>query len=171
MSQDELVDIVNEKGEVVGITTKKEAHEKGLLHKTAIAEVVDSKGRWLFVKQPIGKQDVGQYVSPAGGHVVSGESDELALRREVEEEIGLSGDYKYEYIGKTIYNRHVIGRHENHYFIVYKIYSDHIPVLNHECESYKYFTEEELKKELRQNPGSFAKPVHFIVKNFFTEFL
>lgn len=88
MPEDELVDIVDENENKIGVATKREAHAQGLLHKTVISEVVDSSGRWLLVKQASHKQDAGQYVSPVGGHVASGETNEQALRREVSEEIG-----------------------------------------------------------------------------------
>ena len=146
MPQDELVDIVDNNGNILEVVSKKEAHKKGLLHKTVISEVIDSKGQWLMVKQSSTRQDAGQYVSPVGGHVTSGETDIEALKREANEELGLTGDYKIELVGKKIFNRFVIGRHENHLFVVYKIYSDQKPVINEESDSYKYFAEEEMKR-------------------------
>jgi isopentenyl-diphosphate delta-isomerase len=167
MSQNELVDIVDENGNFLEVVSKREAHEKGLLHKVVITEVIDSKGQWIMVKQSKSRQDAGQYVSPVGGHVTSGEKDIEALKREANEELGLTGDFKIELIGRKIFNRDVIGRHENHLFIVYKIYSDQEPVINEESESYKYFTEEEIKKELKENPETFGGAFHFVVKTFF----
>lgn len=167
MSQDELIDIINENGDVLEVVSKREAHERGLLHKTVISEVIDSQGRWLMVKQSKDRQDAGQYVSPVGGHVTSGESEEDALKREASEELGLTGDLKYEYVGRKIYNRNVLGRQENHFFIMFRIFSDHTPVLNYESESCKYFTEDELKTELKSNPKIFGDAFHFVVENFF----
>ena len=64
MSQDELLDIVDENENILNAVTKRDAHRDGLLHKTVISEVIDSKRRWLFVKQASDRQDAGQYVSP-----------------------------------------------------------------------------------------------------------
>jgi len=130
----EMVDIVDEKLTILYQTTKKEAHEKGLLHKCVIATLFNSKGELMLVKPYSHKQDAGQFVSPVGGHVSAGESDEDALKREVMEEIGLSG-FPYKLKGTGIFNRHVLGRHENHYFILYEIFSDETPVLGDEAES------------------------------------
>lgn len=165
MSQDELVDIVDENGNFLKVVSKREAHEKGLLHKTVISEVIGSDGRWIMTKQAKGKQDIG-YVSPIGGHVSAGETEDEALKRESLEEFGLK-NFKYELVGRAMLNRFVIGRQENHFFVVYKIYSDEKPVLNHEIESIKYFTEEELKRELKEKPKNFGDAFHFVVKTFF----
>jgi isopentenyl-diphosphate delta-isomerase len=160
------VDIVDEKGNFIKVVSKQQAHEKGLLHKTVISQLVDSNGRWLLIKPSKGRQDEGQYVSPMGGHVSAGETDVQALKREMNEELGLRGDIKYELIGKTIFNRFVIGRQENHFFIMYKSYSNKEPILSHEAESCKYFTEEELKRELKENPELFGDAFHFVAKKF-----
>jgi len=166
MPQDELVDVVDEAGNKLKTVTKKEAHQLGLLHQTVISEVIDSRGRWLMVKQSSDKQDADQFVSPVGGHITSGETEEETLKREALEELGLS-DFKYEYVDRAIFNRHVIGRQENHLFIIYKIYSDNKPLLNEEAESYEYFTEEELKSRFKKYPEQFGDAFHFVVKRFF----
>ncbi len=171
MSQDEVVDIVNEQGLTIGIVSKKEAHQNGLLHKVVVSEVIDSQGRWLLVKQSSDRQDAGKYVSPMGGHVSAGESNDDALKRETYEELGLAGAYRYELAGTAILNRTVIGRQENHYFVVYKIFSDARPILNQESESFRYLTPDELKIELAERPHHFGQAFHFIVKNIFPELL
>jgi len=167
MTQGELVDIIDENGNFLEIVSKQEAHKRGLLHKTVISEVIDPKGRWLMVKQSKGRQDAGQYVSPVGGHVSAKETEVEALKREASEELGLTGEFEYKFVGQAVFNRFVIGRQENHLFIMYKIFSDTKPTINHEYESYKYFTEEELKKELKENPKLFGDAFHFVIKTFF----
>lgn len=161
----ERVDIVDNLDRVMYSTTKEEAHEKGLLHRTVIAEVRDSKRRWLFIKQSADRQDAGRYVSPVGGHVKTGETEDNALKRETFEELGLK-DFKYRPVGKVIFNRFVVGRQENHYFILYEIDSNAMPVLNHESESYTYFTSRELAKQLKENPRQFGDAFHVLVREF-----
>lgn len=80
---DEIVEVIDKNGKIIGQISKQIAHEKGLLHKTVIAEVINPKDEIMLVKPYSHKQDAGQYVSPVGGHVSAGESDEEALKREV----------------------------------------------------------------------------------------
>lgn len=168
---DEHVDIVDEQNMVIGSSSKKEVHEKGLLHKTVIAEVMGTDGKWTLVKQAADRQDAGQFVSPVGGHVQSGETDEDALRREANEEYGLSGVFLFRYVGKKIFNREVKGRKENHYFILYEIITDEKPILNNESVDFKRFSREELKKGFAENPKQFGDAFHFIVQTFYPELL
>lgn len=106
-----------------------------------------------------------------GGHVTAGESNEQALRREAEEELGLTGNYKFELAGKAIFNRQILGRKENHYFIVFKIFSDDVPKLNHESVDFRYFTEDEIRQELKSHPEIFGGGFHFVVKSIFPHLL
>src|SRR4051812_28456366 len=117
---DELVDIVDVNDNLFCTVLKSEAHKKGLLHRCVIGGVKTSEGRIMLVKQSSTRQDAGQHVSPVGGHVKSGETIEEALLRETIEELGLE-KFEQKFIGKAIFNREVLGRIENHYFIVYEI--------------------------------------------------
>lgn len=170
MDDSEQVDIVDQQGDVLETTSKEDAHRRGLLHKTVITEVIDSQGRWLLVRQSKNRQDAGQFVSPVGGHVRAGESEDEALRREAGEEVGLTGDFRYELVGRAVFDRHVLGRQENHFFILFKIYSDEKPILNHESESCRYFTEDDLRNEFTHHPEHFGEAFHFVVRTFFPEF-
>lgn len=165
---EEVVDVVNESDEVLSQITKGEAHEKGLLHRTTIGEVIDSQGRWILVKQSSDRQDAGQYVSPVGGHVKAGESEDDALKREAMEECSIEG-FDFKLIGKKIFNRDILGRHENHYFILYEIYSDKEIKINEESVGYKAFTKDELKDALKKTPEMFGAAFHFVLKEFYPE--
>ena len=165
-----MIDVVDLDCKVLHKTTKGEAHKKGLLHRTVIAEIRNSKGEWLLVKQSPDRQDAGQYVSPVGGHVQAGESDEAALLREAFEETGLI-DFAYETVGKFVFERHVIGRHENHYFIVFKITSDEELVLNHESVEYVTFSEEQLRQRIQEAPHQFGDAFFALVGRFYPHLL
>ncbi len=167
---EEIVDIVDINCNVTGTMPKSEAHVKGALHRTVIGEVRRSNGDWVLVKQAGDRQDAGQYVSPVGGHVKAGESDDDALRREAQEEIGLSS-IDSEFVGRFVFERTVLGRHENHYFIVYKITTDEEFTLNHEAVSYISFTEAALQTALRQHPEQFGGALFALLQQFYPHLL
>lgn len=166
LSNEENVDIVNDKGEVIGKTTKSQAHTQNILHQTVIAELIDSDSNWLLVKQASDKQDAGQFVSPVGGHVRAGETAIVALLREVKEEIGLE-KFDYKYVGKSIFRREILNRKENHLFVVYEIYSDEEVVLNKESVSFNKLSKNKLQTMLKTNPNKFGDAFHFVWKTFY----
>ncbi len=163
--QDELIDIVDEVNNVLYAGSKFEAHEKGLLHRTVIGELRTSDGRICLVRQTPDRQDAGQFVTPIGGHVQSGETEEEALIREAQEEIGVS-DIKYKLLGRKIYNREVLGRKENHYYVVFQVIYDGELKLGSEADAFEYFTLEQLKIEMEYNPAKFGDSFKFVYQNF-----
>ncbi|MBU1327189.1 NUDIX domain-containing protein [Patescibacteria group bacterium] len=167
---DELVDIVDWNNVIIGKTTKQEAHEKGLLHRTVIAEVINPHGKWALVRQASDRQDAGQFVSPVGGHIRSGESEIEALRRETEEETGIT-EFTSKYIGKAIYNRRVLGRCENHFFILFEIYTNQKPRLNHESVEYRWFSPQEIRTTIANNPDIIGDALHFVARTFYPNLL
>lgn len=165
---DEMVDIVDNDDAVLYSIRKVEAHEQGLLHRTVIAGIFDSQGRWVFARQSPTRQDAGQLVSPVGGHVQAGETIENALKREALEETGLA-DFDFSYVGKIIYDRRVLGRHENHYFVYFRITSDHEPVGNEESVGFERFTEAQLRQEIAERPERFGAAFYAIIDAFYPQ--
>lgn len=164
---DELVDIVDSEDKTIGNAMKSLAHQNGLLHRTVIAEVIGANRTWTLVEQSNNKQDTGQYVSAIGGHVGSGEDIVVALKREAREEYGLTGNFKFKLIGKKIYSRTIKGNKENHYFILFEIYTNKKPILDQESVGYKVFSEDNLANELRIHPEKFGPPFMFLINSFY----
>jgi 8-oxo-dGTP pyrophosphatase MutT (NUDIX family)/NTP pyrophosphatase (non-canonical NTP hydrolase) len=165
----ELIDVVDEDDNILRQVDKHTAHKKGLLHRT-VGGVKDKKGRIMLVKQSSDRQDAGQYVSPVGGHVRSGESIEDAIKREAAEELGIDIK-KFDLVGKSIFNRKVLGRIENHLFIVYEIEFEGKINLGVEADEFRWFSEEELKSELKHNPKLFGDAYHFIIKELYPHYV
>jgi 8-oxo-dGTP pyrophosphatase MutT (NUDIX family) len=171
MSADEIVDIVDQDNQILRQATKLEAHKHGWLHRTVLAEVRDPEGRIVLVEQASDRQDPGQYVCPVGGHVRTGETEEEALDRETEEEIGMR-NVPHQLQGRLIYDRKVLGRQENHFFIVYMLTCDPAQFsLGDEAVGYKTFTPAELKQAILDTPQMFGPPQLFLLKQFHPELL
>lgn len=166
---DELVDIIDESGGIVEQALKTIAHEQGLLHKTVIG-CLRKDDMWHLVRQAADRQDAGQLVNPVGGHVQAGETDIDALLRECSEEIG-TRNITYNEIGRARFHRQVIGRDENHMFIVYEIMTNDPITLNHEAESIHMFDEESLKLQLTSQPEVFGNAYYFVLEKFYPHML
>lgn len=165
----ELVDIVDEQGNVLRQELKTEAHKHGWLHKTTIG-YLKYGDKWSLVRQASDRQDAGQLVAPVGGHVQASESELDALLRESEEEIG-TRDIHYSHVGNAIFHRQVIGRDENHLFFVYEISTDDTIVLGPEAVALETFEPEQLKQALKETPEKFGAAYYFVLEHFYPDYL
>src|SRR5690606_30818863 len=101
MSADEIIDIVDENDRVVGRSPRGEAYARGLRHRCAFVLARDAEGR-IFVH----RRTPGKLVFPSlydmfvGGVVGAGEDYDEAALREAEEELGVSGLPRPEYLFK-----------------------------------------------------------------------
>ncbi|WP_431121658.1 NUDIX hydrolase [Flagellimonas flava] len=88
---DELVDILDENGNLTGQTClKSEAHLKGYFHPTVHVWFYTVDGKVLFQKRAANKDTFpGLWDVSVAGHIEAGEDVIEAAVREVEEEIGL----------------------------------------------------------------------------------
>jgi len=93
---EELLDIVNKKGETVKTLPRSEIHgDPSLLHKVVHVIVFNSKGDLLLQKRSMNKDVApGKWDTSIGGHVNASETLDAALKRESEEELGIK---KYTY--------------------------------------------------------------------------
>lgn len=88
---EEIFDVVDEGDVVVGRATRREVHEKGLLHRAVHVFVVNRHGELLLQKRSRFK-DVhpGVWDSSAAGHLDAGEDYQSAALRELAEEMGVT---------------------------------------------------------------------------------
>lgn len=165
----EVVDIVDEQGNVLRQVLKTEAHQHGWLHKTVIGYLKYGDD-WALVRQAADRQDAGQLVAPVGGHVRAGEDDIVALLRESQEEIGVN-KVTFRHVGTARFHRQVIGRDENHLFIVYEIATPDEVRLGDEAVAIERFTEAELRQAMIERPEHFGDAYYFVFEKFYPSYL
>ncbi len=88
---DELLDVVNEKGEIIRTVSRSEVHgNPSLIHRVVHVLVFNSDGKLLLQKRSLNKDvAAGKWDTSVGGHVNAGESLHDAVLRETEEELGI----------------------------------------------------------------------------------
>ncbi len=89
---EEYLDILDENGKVTGKSaSREEVHSRGLWHKTAQVLLMNSKGSIFIHRRAKSKKYYsGLWDVYFGGHVLSGETSQQTLIREVQEEISLT---------------------------------------------------------------------------------
>lgn len=89
--QDERFDVVDEDDNVIGVTTRGEAHRNPSLLHRSVGILVFCDGKLLVQKRSPTKDTYpGYWTCSAAGHVDSGETYDSAAVRELQEELGLS---------------------------------------------------------------------------------
>lgn len=95
--QDELFVVVDENDTVIGHKSRHECHhDKSLIHRAVELFIFDSKGRVLLQKRSRTKDiRAGYWSTSVGGHVGKDESYKKAMKREIQEELGIDLAVKY----------------------------------------------------------------------------
>ena len=90
-NQAEKLPLVDEEGNLTGAATRRECHNGSKwLHPVVHLHVFNSQGELYLQKRPNWKDiQPGKWDTAVGGHVDLGESVEMALLREAQEELGL----------------------------------------------------------------------------------
>lgn len=105
---DEYLEIINEKGEIIGLALRSEVHGNPLLmHRVVHVLVFNEKGEILLQKRSNNKDVApGKWDTSVGGHVNPGEDLISSAIREMNEEIGILKDdlkYLYSYVHTNLY--------------------------------------------------------------------
>jgi len=158
---DELLDLVNNKDEVIGEVWISEANTNPkLIHREVAIIVYDTKNRVLFQKRShLKRLHPGLWTTTAAGHVGKGEDPLESAHRELIEEVGF--DTKLKFFDKTL--AHLPNETHFTYWYTGKFPTGAKIVLQErEVEDTKFMSAEELKK--------FSEPMGQHSKNMINKF-
>jgi isopentenyl-diphosphate delta-isomerase type 1 len=86
----EELEIVDESNRVIGVRERAEIHRQGLWHRSVHIFIFNSRGEiYLQKRSPRKDQYPDHWDSSAAGHLIPGESPEIAAHRELGEELGI----------------------------------------------------------------------------------
>ena len=110
---EELLDVVNEKGEIVKTLPRSEIHgNPSLLHRVVHVIVFNRTGDLLLQKRSMNKDVApGKWDTSIGGHISTSETLDAALKRESEEELGIKKctfNFLYTYIHSNEYESELV---------------------------------------------------------------
>ena len=142
----EIFDVVDEEDNVIGKASRKECHEKGLIHRSVMFFIFDEEKRVFVTKRSKNKDFFPGYWSIVlGGHVNSGESYEDAAIREIAEETGLNEKPFF----MDFFKKRIPEEKEN--VKVYRVVASGEIILNyHELKHGKFLSLKELEKKLKK---------------------
>lgn len=112
---DELLDLVNEKDEVIGEVWRSEANsDPKMTHREVLVFVFDDNNRLLMQQRSFNKKIYpGYWTETSAGHVEKGEDPEVTAHRELKEELGF--DLPLRYVAK----KYVSAANETHFSYCY----------------------------------------------------
>ncbi|RJQ52358.1 MAG: NUDIX domain-containing protein [Nitrospiraceae bacterium] len=113
---EELLEVVNEKGEVIKTLPRSVIHgDPSLMHKVVHVLVFNDRDELLLQKRSRNKDVApGKWDTSVGGHVDAGETTGAALQREMEEELGITECgpvFLYTYIHSNPYETELVYTH------------------------------------------------------------
>ena len=160
---DEIFDVVDSEDIVVGKATRLQVHKNDLMHRSAHILVFNSIGSLFLQKRAMIKDESpGLWDSSAAGHVESGEDYISCAKRELKEELNLSGvqldEVLYIPAQSTTYWEHVR---------VFKCVTDsNICINKNEISEGRYMKLSEVRVLMQLNPDIHTSTFSHIYANY-----
>ena len=154
----EYFDIVDDDGNVIGCAPRHECHgNPDLVHRTVHVVVYHPDGRILLQKRNMDKDiQPGKWDTAVGGHLDAGENFEMAVQRELAEELGVTENIELKYLFDSKIRNDIESENTRVYSIVHP---GPFNFQKEEIECVKFWEICELRKAIAENPDIFTPNV------------
>lgn len=142
----------------LGEMEKMEAHQKALLHRAVSVFVFNSDKKMLLQQRAACKyHSPSLWTNTACTHPYPGESNEAAVLRRTQEEMGLKLDKVQKLFDFTYKEQLDVDMHEYEFDHVFVAFSDAQPTLEpSEVANYKYIDSETLLNDISEHPEHYT---------------
>lgn len=168
MEKEELVVLVNENDEQIGLMPKLEAHEKALLHRAFSVFILNDKNQVMLQQRAADK-----YHSPllwantCCSHQRENETNIEAGNRRLQEEMGFNAELKelFSFIYKAPFDNGLTEHELDHVMIGY--YNEEPTINPDEVAAWKWMDIDEVRKDIQQNPDIYTAWFKIIFNEFY----
>ncbi len=165
---EELVILVNEKDEQIGLMPKLEAHEKAMLHRAFSVFIFNKNNEMMLQKRALDKyHSPGLWTNTCCSHQREGETNLEAGKRRLQEEMGFTVTLKetISFIYKAPFDNGLT-EHEFDHILIGNYNGS--PIIN-PCEvaDWKWMPIEDVKKDITNNPSIYTEWFKIIFDKFY----
>jgi isopentenyl-diphosphate delta-isomerase len=163
----EMVILVDENDQEIGLMEKQEAHEKALLHRAFSVLVFNDKGEMLLQQRAFEKyHSGGLWTNTCCSHPRQGETTEEAAHRRLQEEMGFDCvlNLHQTFIYKAPFDNGLTEHELDHVYIGQYNEDPHFNAL--EVNSFQWISLDELNDQLKNKPEKFTVWFKMIMDNY-----
>ncbi len=163
----EMVILVDEHDNEIGLMEKQEAHVKALLHRAFSVMVFNDKGEMLLQQRALSKyHSGGLWTNTCCSHPRQGETTEQAAHRRLQEEMGFDCELKLHqtFIYKAPFDNGLTEHELDHVFI--GTYNQDPQINPEEVNDFHWISLSELDQQLRNQPEKFTVWFKMIMDNY-----
>ena len=160
--QDEIYDVVDKMDHVIGQATRREIHQKNLLHRSIHILVFNHQDEVFLQKRSMAKdENPGLWDTSSAGHVDSGETYDDCAQRELWEELGIKA------LLKPLDKIEACQETYQEYVQVYTCKTNATIKINlDEISEGKYSSLEIIESEIQRIPEQFTSSFKLIMKKY-----
>lgn len=151
------VQIVNQKGEMIGEEEKLAAHKKGLLHRAFSIFVFNSEGELMLQQRASDKyHSGGLWSNTCCSHPEPGEEVLEAAHRRIEEEMGFDCEMeeKFTFQYRVEFDNGLVENEYDH--VVFGEYEGEPDPSEEEADDWKWESLDKIQEEVKEKPEKFS---------------